>query len=226
MNIGCVECHQFRGETLPGTVGIELQGVAGRVHPNWFQEFLHDPASLKPRTRMPTFFPNGKSQNPDVLNGDTERQIAAMWSYLKAIDKLELPEKIKQARSQDYEMVPKDRPLILRTFMDKAGMHAIAVGFPQRVHFAFDAEKCSRAQAWGGRFLDAQGTWFERFAPPADPLGDADLTTAGCSASDAETDTNKLDDRRCASTGRLSIPADIGSTGSRYPDFLYQVGDI
>jgi len=56
--------------------------------------------------------------------------------------------------------------------MDEAGTHAIAVGFPEKVHFAFDAEHVRLAAAWRGRFLDAQGTWFVRFAPPADPLGE------------------------------------------------------
>jgi hypothetical protein len=120
---------------------------------------------------MPTFFPNGKSQNAAILKGDTERQIAAMWAYLKNAGKLELPSKIQKARSQDYELIATDRPIVLRTFMDEAGTHAIAVGFPEQVHFAFDAENVRLAAAWRGRFLDAQGTWFVRFAPPADPLG-------------------------------------------------------
>ena len=121
---------------------------------------------------MPTFFPKGKSQNLEVLSGDTERQIAAMWAYLKDLDKQPLPEKIEQVRSQDFELKPKERPMVLRTFMKEAGTHAIAVGFPQRVHFAFDAEMARPAVAWRGRFLDAQGTWFSRFTPPAQPLGD------------------------------------------------------
>ncbi len=172
LNVGCVECHQVRGESLPGTVGIDLKGVTERVHPQWFHDFLLNPAELKTRTRMPTFFPGGKSQNQDVLHGDTDRQIAALWTYLREIDKQPLPEKIEQARAQDYELRPKERPIVLRTFMKRAGTHAIAIGFPQQVHLAFDAEKVRWAIAWQGRFLDARGTWFERFAPPADPLGE------------------------------------------------------
>jgi hypothetical protein len=120
---------------------------------------------------MPTFFPGGISQNKAVLNGETERQIAAMWAYLKDLDKQPLPEKIETIRSKDFELKPKDRPILLRTFMKEAGTHAIAVGFPEGVHFAFDAEHSRLAAAWRGRFLDAQGTWFSRFTPPAAPLG-------------------------------------------------------
>ncbi|MEO2019203.1 MAG: cytochrome c [Fuerstiella sp.] len=172
MDVGCVQCHSFKGNSLPGTVGVDLAGIADRVHPKWFYDFLLNPAELKARTRMPTFFPNGKSQNKDLLNGDTEKQIAAMWAYLRDLDRQPLPEKIVQARNQNYELTPTDRPIVLRTFMNSAGTHAIAVGFPQKVHFAFDAEQISLAQAWRGRFLDAEGTWFVRFAPPADPIGE------------------------------------------------------
>lgn len=174
LDTGCVQCHPIRGEALPGVMGTDLSGVASRVTPDWFHDFLLNPAAMKPRTRMPTFFPNGKSQNPDLLVGDTERQISAIWNYLKDSSQ-PLPPKIEQARSATYELVPKDRPILLRTFMQEAGTHAIAVGFPAGVHVAFDAEQVRPAFLWRGRFLDARGTWFERFTPPAVPLGKAGI---------------------------------------------------
>jgi cytochrome c2 len=173
MDVGCVQCHSFKGHALPGTVGVDLDGIANRVNPKWFHGFLLNPPELKARTRMPTFFPNGTSQNKELLGGDTDKQIAAMWAYLRDLNKQPLPEKIIHARNQNYELTPTDRPIVLRTFMQSAGTHAIAVGFPQNVHFAFDAEQVSLAQAWRGRFLDAEGTWFVRSAPPADPIGNA-----------------------------------------------------
>lgn len=172
LDIGCVQCHPLRGESLPGVVGIDLDGIGARVQPQWFRDFLLNPEKLKPRTRMPSFFPRGKSQDQTVLHGNAERQIAAMWSYLKRIGNARMPAKLEQARAQNYELTPVDRPLLLRTFMDQAGTHAIAVGFPQQVHFAFDAEQVRLAHAWRGRFLDAQGTWFVRLAPTAQPLGE------------------------------------------------------
>lgn len=173
LETGCIQCHPIRGESMPGVVGTDLGEVTSRVHAQWFHDFLLDPASLKPRTRMPTFFPDGKSQNKAVLKGDVEQQIASIWAYLKAGEKLPLPEKILAAKAKNYELVPDKKPIILRTFMQDAGTHAIAVGFPQKVHIAFDAEQVRPALAWKGRFLDAQGTWFIRFAPPADPLGES-----------------------------------------------------
>ena len=170
---GCVECHPFGGESLPGVVGVDLAGMTSRVRPQWFHDFVLDPGSLKSRTRMPTFFPDGKSNRQDLLGGDVEQQVASLWFYLKDLANQPLPEKIAKARSQNYELRPEKRPVVLRSFMRDAGTHAIAVGFPQKVHYAFDSEGIRLATAWKGRFLDARGTWFERFTPPADPLGES-----------------------------------------------------
>ncbi len=175
LGTGCIQCHPIHGESMPGVVGTDLSEVTNRVHPKWFHDFLLNPAALKPRTRMPTFFPNGKSQNKTLLEGDVNQQIASLWGYLKAGPKQPLPEKILLEKSKNYELVPEKRPIILRTFMQAAGTHAIAVGFPEKVHFAFDAEQVRPAIAWKGRFLDAQGTWFIRFAPPALPLGTSQI---------------------------------------------------
>lgn len=221
MDTGCVQCHMFKGEALPGVVGIDLEGITNRVHPAWLHDFLKDPGSLKERTRMPTFFPNGQSQNRDLLNGDVELQLAAMYAYLKDLSNQPLPDKIQQARDQNYELTPTDRPIVLRTFMPITGTHAIAVGFPQHVHFAFDAENISPSQAWRGRFLDAEGTWFIRFAPPADPLGDKRITFPPGIAIAA------LDDKTS------QWPTDAASAGAKFrgyrldnhgvPTFLYSV---
>jgi mono/diheme cytochrome c family protein len=171
MDSGCVQCHQFNGEVLPGTVGVDLAGVSKRVHPGWLKEFLLNPTALKPRTRMPTFFPDGRSANQEVLGGDRELQLAAIWEYLADLERQPLPQKILDARAQNFELTPTERPIVQRTFFTGAGQRAIVVGFPAGVHFAFDAERLQPALAWRGRFMDAQGTWFVRSAPPADPLG-------------------------------------------------------
>lgn len=170
---GCVECHPFGGESLPGVIGVDLAGITSRVRPQWFRDFIYEPGAVKSRTRMPTFFLDGKSNRPDLLNGDVDQQIASLWFYLKDLANQPLPEKIAKVRSQNYELRPENRPLLLRSFMLDAGTHAIAVGFPEHVHYAFDAEGMRLATGWKGRFLDARGTWFERFTPPADPLGDS-----------------------------------------------------
>ncbi|MGB7329486.1 MAG: c-type cytochrome [Rubripirellula sp.] len=225
MDIGCIQCHSFDGVSMPAVVGVDLSGVTGRVNRDWFDAFLHDPGSLKSRTRMPNFFADGKAQDQKLLGGDPDRQIAAMWSYLQDVPKHSLPQRIQQARAQNYELVPKDRPILLRTFMETAGEHAIAVGNPQGVHYAFDADQVRLATAWRGKFLDAQGTWFVRFAPPAAPLGISLIEFPnenvfwGVGRADANGNDFEL------------VPAQHRFGGYRLdsdgvPTFLYRVGDI
>jgi mono/diheme cytochrome c family protein len=172
MDTGCVQCHAFSGNTLPGVIGVDLQAIDSRIQPKWFQEFLADPGRLKTRTRMPNFFPDGKSQRPDLLDGNVDAQIAAMWAYL-SLNSPRMPSKIQETRDRDYELKPTDKPIVLRTFMKQAGTHTIAVGFPEKVHYAFDAERSRLAIGWHGKFMDAQATWFVRIAPLTEPLGES-----------------------------------------------------
>lgn len=225
LDTGCVQCHPLRSESLPGVVGIDLAGTPGRIHPQWFRDFLFNPGQLKPQTRMPTFFPNGKSASPAILNGNVDRQIAGIWAYLKALDKQPLPDKIAAARSQSFELVPKDRPILIRTFMQNAGTHAIAVGFPQQVHFVFDAESVRPFEAWRGRFLDAYGTWFVRSAPPAIPLG-VDRTTLprGAPLALLKDDQEPWPAGSAETSGVQFTGYRIGPSG--VPTFLYRYGQF
>ena len=171
LNRGCIQCHALDGEQLPGVVGIDLSLMSQRLHSQWIHDFLLNPNNLKPRTRMPTFFPNGVSSNSKILKGNVEQQITALWVYLKSDSQRQLPEKLIQARNQSFELIPTDRPIVQRTFMKHGGTHAIAVGFPQKVHFVYDPQFLTVTEAWRGRFLDAYRTWFVRVAVPETPLG-------------------------------------------------------
>ncbi len=170
MEIGCIECHEFDGQAMPGVIGVDLTGIPDRVFPSWFRDFVMNPGKIKNRTRMPNFFPDGKSQVPQVLGGDASKQIAAMWDYLEHSKRIGIPGKIATQRAKNYQLTPTDHPLMLRTFMNGVGTHAIAVGFPAGVHFAVDAQQGRVAIGWRKDFLDARSTWFERFTPPIDPL--------------------------------------------------------
>ncbi|MFO0922697.1 MAG: c-type cytochrome [Pirellulales bacterium] len=166
---GCVQCHAFRGEALPSTVGVDLANVGKRLNEKWFREFLLNPVQLKKRTRMPTFF-SKENRNLHVLEGDIEKQIGSLWFYLNRIEESELPAKIAEARSINFELIPKESPIVMRTFMKDSGFHAIAIGFPNQLSMAWDAERFRVGEIWKGKFLDAKGTWFDRFSPPAEPL--------------------------------------------------------
>ncbi len=222
VNTGCVECHAFRGENLPGAIGVDLHDVSSRLWPQWFEDFIRHPGEVKKRTRMPTFFPEGQSNRKDLLDGDVSRQIAAIWHYLKKSEPL--PQKLIEARSKDFELVPADRPILLRTFMPGAGNHAIAVGLPGGLNFAFDGEHSRLAIAWKGRFLDAHSTWFERFAPPADPLGESvvkfpSVPPLFCSQESSIALNDKSDE-----SGSHFDFGGYRLDPSGYPTFLYRFG--
>lgn len=228
LNTGCVQCHPLWGERLPGVMGVEISDVDKRITPHWFQAFLKNPAQWKHGTRMPTFFPNGKSTSPDILDGDVERQIAAMWTYLNA-PQGELPEKLEQGRAHNFVLTPTDKPLVLRTFMQGNITHAIAVGFPERLHYAFDSEAMALPLLWRGDFLNAHPTWFDRFTPPTKPLGKIwrlpPLTYIGQGPSPP---LELLPDAKI--TGRLPSPVPLQFSGyrldsRRVPSLLYRVAD-
>lgn len=166
--VSCISCHDLNGEKALGIRAMDLALAPRRLRREWFRDFLLDPPKFRPGTRMPSFWPDGKATHP-LIGRNTERQIQSIWVYLTEIDQNRLPEGMEEDGT--FELIPKDAPIVFRTFMKNAGLHAIAVGYPERLHVAFDAEEVRWALAWKGRFLDAEGTWDDRYTPLAEPLG-------------------------------------------------------
>ncbi len=79
---GCIQCHRFGPHPALGVSVMDLTRMAERLEWPWFRLYLLDPAGLRPGTRMPAFWPEGRATLTTVLEGDTERQIAALWQYL------------------------------------------------------------------------------------------------------------------------------------------------
>src|SRR5690606_40462280 len=74
-------------------------------------------STLSLHDALPIFFPEGKSTFPDLWNGDANKQIEALWIYLREIDQTRLP--VGMEDDTNYELVPADRPILLRTFIDR-----------------------------------------------------------------------------------------------------------
>lgn len=166
--IGCITCHRWGERASLGIQALDLSNIGQRIRPEWLYEYLVNPAGYRPGTLMPSFWPGGVSSNMNILGGDTARQIASIYSFAKSANGE--PEGFPEAGSGEFELVPKDRPIVQRTFMERVGTHAILVGFPTGVHLAYDGRKGVPAIAWKGRFFDAYNTWFSRFAPFEKPL--------------------------------------------------------
>ncbi|MEM7235396.1 MAG: cytochrome c, partial [Planctomycetota bacterium] len=164
----CIICHELNGRRSLGIPALDLATIPGRLRPEWFREYMIDPAKFRPGTRMPSFWPEGKAVNRSVLGGNVGKQLDAIWVYLQEVDQTRLPDGLE--RKGSFELVPTGRPIVQRTFFQSAGTHAIVVGFPEKRHAVFDADACRWVFAWRGRFFDVEGTWDDRFAPFGDSL--------------------------------------------------------
>ena len=160
--LNCITCHGLKEKRPRGAPSIDLTHTVTRLRPAYFKELLLDPQSVQPGTLMPPLFLNRPK---------AEQEVEQLWTYLKELDQRRLPDGL--LNRGDFELKPSEsgRPIILRTFMEHVGTHAIAVGYPEGTHFAFDAYSARWSLVWKGRFLDALSTWDDRYATPARPLG-------------------------------------------------------
>ena len=156
-HLACINCHAWGQYRLPAADGLDLLKVKDRLQPSWFHALVKNPAGVRPGTRMPTGFPGGKSFFPQILGGDADMQIDALWAYITAGERVGIPPGLNP-KSTD-EIVIGDEPVVFRTFISGLGAHAIAVGFRQQTHVVFDADRIKTAAAWSGEFVSPQGAW-------------------------------------------------------------------
>ncbi len=168
--LGCIQCHEFAGHPSLGIPAVDLARVHERVYPGWFRELLMDPIAINMNTRMPTFWTDGKSP-VDVLEHDPARQVDAIWTYLSLGSSMPVPEGLLP-REEEYEVEVTDRPVCVGVFMEGVSPRTVAVGYPERVHVAFDVQDSRLAFAWRGRFLNARGTWHARAGQMEEPAGE------------------------------------------------------
>ncbi|MBA4066636.1 MAG: hypothetical protein C0501_23615 [Isosphaera sp.] len=229
--LACVNCHSWGGYRVQGAEGLDLLDTVGRLQPAWFHAWLLDPNKIRRGTRMPTGWPEGKSPYPTIQGGDTHKQIDAIWTHLQAGARGGLPAGLVEPEARF--LVPTDRPIVFRTFLDRVGAHAILVGFPERTHLAFDANRVRTAALWGGPFVSTKEAWDGRaglYAPVPSPdairLPDGPPFAALKSASDpwpADVPRPKL--------GSARTPPGWKYLGYRLddkdvPTFLYRVNDV
>lgn len=150
--LSCIQCHVFAGHKSLGIPAIDLTWMTKRLQKDWFQRYLLDPQSLRPGTRMPTFWPEGKSARADILGGDPSRQINALWAYLSLGAAAGLPPGLIHGR---MELVASNEAVIYRNFIAGVSPRAIGVGYPEKANLAFDAEQLRFALIWQGPFIDA-----------------------------------------------------------------------
>jgi mono/diheme cytochrome c family protein len=91
----CVACHGV-GTMLAMEVfeseGVNLALSADRLLPAYYRRWFRNPLAIDPQTKMPMYFDEeGNSPLTDMLGGNGDAQIDAVWHYLRLRDKIQPP---------------------------------------------------------------------------------------------------------------------------------------
>ncbi len=94
----CITCHAvgvLKATAVFEAEGINLTRASSRLLRPYFQQWVRNPPSLEPQTKMPIYFDAGKSQLTELYDGDAEKQIGAIWEYLRLGDKMPPPKGVE-----------------------------------------------------------------------------------------------------------------------------------
>ena len=171
--LSCIKCHTFEQYAATGIQSLDMTTMTRRLRRDWFHRYMLDPQQYRPGTRMPAAWPNGRSVVPDILRGDASVQIEAIWQYLLDGNRAKIPSGLMR---EAIELIPADRPIIYRNFIEGLSPRGIAVGFREKAHFAWDAEHMTPRLIWHGAFIDASKHWVDRGPGNQTPLGDHVMT--------------------------------------------------
>lgn len=167
----CISCHQFAGHRSAGIQGLDLVNVRERLRPEWFEAWMRNPHQFRKQTRMPVFWnEDGVSGLTKFGDGQADVQIPALWAYLSLGMSAPLPEGLVIDGDNDL-LIPTDRPLYFGTFLQGLSARVLTVGFPERVHLAFDEHNVRLAKIWRGDFMRTSGTWNGRAGQLEQPAG-------------------------------------------------------
>ncbi len=171
--LSCIKCHTFEKFAATGIQSLDMTTMTRRLRHDWFHRYLLDPQKYRSGTRMPAAWPNGRSVVPDILHGDPAIQIEAIWLYLLDGNQAKIPSGLMK---EAIELIPADRPIIYRNFLEGLSPRGIAVGFKEKAHFAWDAEQMTPRLIWHSAFIDASKHWEGRGPGNQSPLGDHVMT--------------------------------------------------
>ncbi len=162
--LNCIACHNYNGKESPGMKGIDLMTTYERLQPTWFYQYMIAPAKFRPGIIMPSYWPDGKAVRTDILDGDTDRQLRALWDNFSLGRSARDPSGL---RSEPSKLVVADKTVTYRGRSGVAGYRGIAVGHPGGMNFAFNAEYGSLTAIWKGEFVRVnwQGQGAGDFAP-------------------------------------------------------------
>jgi hypothetical protein len=158
----CITCHSCLGHPSTGPQGMDLALQYRRLQPGWFREWLLHPTQLRPGTRMPALWWRA--------DDEARAEVDALWTWLSLGAAAPLPPGVKSADGS-LVLAPTDRPRLHGAFLAGVSARCLAVGTPERTHFAWDLTTARLVWLWRGAFLDAGGTWNGRAGKLLEPKG-------------------------------------------------------
>ncbi|MCA9040032.1 MAG: c-type cytochrome [Planctomycetaceae bacterium] len=167
--MSCIKCHTFGDHRATGIQSVDLLRIPQRIRKDWFHRYLINPQKYRKGTRMPAFFFGGQSMLANRLDGSVPLQVEAMWEFMSLGKEAALPDGIGGSM---IELIPEEKPIIYRNFIEGVSPRGIAVGYPEQANLAFDADQLCLALIWHGRFMDASRHWTGRGEGFQPPLGD------------------------------------------------------
>lgn len=92
----CISCHpvnELGATQVFEAPGINLGYSFERLQPSFFRRWLRAPTSIQGDSKMPVYFDeDGRSPFPDILGGDGQKTIQAVWEYLRLGKDMPKPE--------------------------------------------------------------------------------------------------------------------------------------
>ncbi|KAF0179779.1 MAG: Uncharacterized protein FD161_1121 [Limisphaerales bacterium] len=91
----CISCHSVgavKAAQVFESEGVNFGYAAARVQRAYYERWMRNPLRIEPQTKMPVYFQeDGSSPLPDVLGGDTAKQLEAFWQFFRLGDKVTPP---------------------------------------------------------------------------------------------------------------------------------------
>ncbi|HTD68571.1 MAG TPA: cytochrome c [Candidatus Limnocylindria bacterium] len=92
--LSCISCHAVND--LPALEVFESEGLnfgltGARLLKPYFFRWMRSPLAIDPQTKMPGYFEDGKSALTDYYEGDAEKQINALYEYIRLGEKMAAP---------------------------------------------------------------------------------------------------------------------------------------
>ncbi len=90
----CIACHavgKLGATQVFESAGINFAYTGERLLPSFFHRWVLNPLRIDPQTKMPVYFDQGMSPLTDQYEGNADKQINALWQYIRQGKDMPMP---------------------------------------------------------------------------------------------------------------------------------------